>query len=45
MDYLLKRTRRKRGSYHSIAKGIETKRYNLQTLCETCNLGKSDLHM
>lgn len=28
-----------------IAKGGETKLYNLQTLCETCNLGKSDLHM
>lgn len=28
-----------------IAKGGKTIESNLQTLCETCNLGKSDLHM
>lgn len=46
MDYLLKRTSSENVDHIiPIAKGGETKRYNLQTQCETCNLGKSDLHM
>ena len=46
MDYLLRRTSIKHVDHIiPIAKGGETKLYNLQTFCETCNLGKSDLHM